>query len=432
MLAIALFSPYGAFAQTETLLHTFTGGNDGSEGGNFINNIGSDAGNLVFGPSGNLYGSAVLGGTTETVCDNDGCGVIYELAPNGSGEWAQNTLHMFSGSDGFWPQSGVVLDQAGNIYGTTEWGGPCLTTGCGPNCLISGCGVAYELSPAGGGQWNFKILHAFTGGADGANPWGNLILDASGNLYGGTVLGGSLTKCPTEGCGVIFELSPQANGSWKETVLHTFAQTDGDQTYGGLTLDPAGNLFGTTAHGGPVGWGVVFRLAPGSSGKWTYSIVHAFSGYSDGANPAGNLLIDRAGNIFGATTDGGVHACGGDEGCGVIFGISRSPTGEWIKHNIYTVPSSGSTSAVGSIAADSSGNLYETLLGSGGIYGAVIELSPGSSGWTESTVFDFSGIATGEYPNGGVVLDSAGNLYGATRTGGSGSCSCGVVYEIVR
>ena len=430
MLAIALFSTYGAYAQTEILLHTFTGGNDGSEGGNF-SSIGSDAGNLVFDSSGNLYGSAIQGGAAETVC-GAGCGVIYELSPNGSGDWAQNILHIFRGSDGFMPKSGVVLDPAGNIYGTTEWGGPCLITGCGPNCLIYGCGVAYELSPAGGGQWNFKILHAFTGGADGANPWGNLILDASGNLYGGTVLGGALGKCPSEGCGVIFELSPQANGSWKETVLHTFAQTDGEQSYGGLTLDASGNLFGTTAHGGSVGWGVVFRVAPSSSSKWTYSILHDFVGYQDGANPAGNLLIDRAGNIFGATTDGGLHACGGDEGCGVIFEISPSSTGRWTKRNLYIVPDSASILPNGSMAADSAGNLYETLRGSGGIYGAVIELSPGSSGWTERTVFDFSGTATGEYPNGGVVLDPFGNLYGATSTGGLGSCSCGVIYELVR
>lgn len=425
MLAAVLVLAGAAWSQTETVLHTFTGGLDGSQGGGFFDATGSDSGNLIFDAAGNLYGTAFQGGTSNPICDNGTCGVVYELSPDGGGGWTSKTLHAFSGgNDGFWPRSGVVMDASGNIYGTTEWGGPFPT-----KCLGNGCGVVYELSPNGSGGYSTAILHAFTGGGDGSNPYGNVILDSAGNLYGTTLLGGPLTAC-NEGCGVAFKLSRNSSGTWTEQVLHIFRQTDGDQPMGGLVMDAAGNLYGSTVHGGAVGWGVVFKLSPNSSGGWTETTVHAFAGNHDGANPSGNLLLDAAGNIFGATGAGGVHACGGDEGCGVIFEILPAAGGGWTKRNLYTLPSTGATFPNGSLSMDSAGNLYEAVFGVGGsIPGSVIKLTKGS-GYSESTILDFTGSTDGGNPDGGVILDASGNLYGTASRGGSTSCACGVVFEI--
>lgn len=426
MFAAVLVITSAAMAQTESVLHTFTGGMDGSQGGGFFDATGSDAGNLVFDDAGNLYGTAFQGGITNTFCDNGTCGVVYELSPDGSGGWSEKTLHAFTGGeDGFWPRSGVVIDASGNIYGTTEWGGPYPA-----NCLGHGCGVVYELSPNGHGGYKTTVLHAFTGGADGANPYGNLILDSAGNLYGTTLLGGSLTAC-SEGCGVAFELSRDANGSWSEELLHTFRWTDGDQPYGGLVLDSTGNLYGSTTMGGTAGRGVIFEVSPKAGGGWQETTVHNFEGFVDGTLPAGNLLLDTEGNIFGATFEGGLPACAGDLGCGLIFELQRQ-SGGWNISNLYIVPHDSPPSPTGSLSMDSAGNLYEALAGySNAVPGSVIKLTK-SSGYSETTIFEFSASATagGEYPDGGVTLDRVGNLYGTTSSGGSTSCGCGVIYEI--
>jgi len=217
-------------AGTETVLRTFTGIGSGTNAG------------LILDSAGNLYGTTPTGGV--------GLGMVFKLSSGGS---AFKVLYSFTGgADGRGPLAGVIQDAAGNLYGTTTGGGS------------SGAGVVFELircdsEPSG---YEFKVLYTFTGGTDGRTPYGGLVLDAAGNLYGTTFEGGSFKVC-SDGCGTVFKLSP--NGT--ETVLHSFTGGDGALPTAGLILDPAGNLYGTTFWGGGRSdacrfCGVVFRLAP--------------------------------------------------------------------------------------------------------------------------------------------------------------------------
>jgi uncharacterized repeat protein (TIGR03803 family) len=228
---------------TESVLYTFTGGADGD---------GPLAG-LIF-DAGDLYGTTVGGGASDE-------GVVFKLAPNSHGTWTESVLYSFTGgADGAHPYAGLVFDAAGNLYGTT------YASGAYNN------GVVFKLTPNPEGTWTESILHTFTGGADGATPYAGLIFDAAGNLYGTTDLGGGGTACTSgsghmTGCGVVFKLAPKPDGSWTESVLHTFTGgADGANPYAGLIFHAAGNLYGTTTHGGFDNNGVVFELTPTSSG----------------------------------------------------------------------------------------------------------------------------------------------------------------------
>jgi len=204
---------------------------------------GQPVGNLIFDSSGNLYGVASLGGTYAR-------GAVYELSPTANGGWAEKLLHSFNGTDGFDPYAGVILDAAGNLYGTTTDGG----TGSCPN----GCGVVYELVRQPGDIWKEKVLHNFNG-TDGYEPFANLIRDAAGNLYGTAFYGGD----PNCSCGVVFEVSPTANGGWSEKTVYAFHGADGSLPYSSLIFDAAGNLYGTTYAGGSKGGGTAFEIILG-------------------------------------------------------------------------------------------------------------------------------------------------------------------------
>jgi uncharacterized repeat protein (TIGR03803 family) len=272
---------------TETILHDF-GGPDG----------GVPQGNLIFGPDGTLYGTTLVGGAF-------GYGTVFHLTPGGKGKWNETVLHSFSATDGAYPYAGLAIDAAGNLYGTTQEGGP------------HGDGTAFQLSPGAKGKWTETVLHSFSG-ADGQFPYGWLILDVHGNLYGTTYSGGTYDS------GAVFELAHSRNGSWTETVLHSFISNYGENPVAGLISDAAGNLYGTLAYGDnqtcALGCGSVFKLAPGAHGKWTETLLHAFTG-SDGGNPYAGLTLDRAGNLYGPTIGGGDSNKCGDSGCGVLFEI---------------------------------------------------------------------------------------------------------------
>jgi uncharacterized repeat protein (TIGR03803 family) len=273
----------------QTQLYSFTGGNDG---GNPLE------GDLVFDSAGNLYGTTHVGGLY-------GYGAVYELTPAGKG-WTESVIYSFAGgNDGASPWSNVILDSAGDIYGTTGRGG---NTGCGG----AGCGTVYELMPSGSG-WVEKILYTFQGGDDGTYADGALLRDSSGNLYGGTLKGGA------NGGGTVYELMP-SDGGWKFNVLYSFPGSEA-ALIAALIMDPAGNLYGTTQYGGANGDGSVFELSP-SGNSWIYSELHDFTYGLDGGIPVGRLLRDASGNLYGTAFGGGTNGCNGPYGCGVVYEIT--------------------------------------------------------------------------------------------------------------
>lgn len=293
----------------QTVLYTFDGSPHGS----------GPSASLIFDSAGNLYGTTASGGNNK-LCFLNGCGVVFELSPSSTG-WKQKILHTFSGGrDGAYPQAGLVLDAAGNLYGTTTNGGNNLFT-CGG--IFPGCGVVFELSPKSTGGWKETVLHTFSGGKDGALPVAGLIFDPSGNLYSTTSAGGGAANC--QECGVVFRLSHTSSG-WKENVLHTFTCcSGGGMPHAGLIRDTAGNLYGTASEFGDMtacnsGCGVVFKLSRLSGGGWKETVLHAFD-KSDGGAPYASLIFDSAGNLYGTTAGGGNLSDCFSAGCGVVFQI---------------------------------------------------------------------------------------------------------------
>jgi uncharacterized repeat protein (TIGR03803 family) len=339
------------------------------------------------------------------------------LATVAFGATTETVLYSFKGgSDGAGPNSALAADSSGNLYGTTSFGG-------NNNCFGSGCGIVYELSPSANGEWTEKILYTFTGGADGSVP-GGVILDSAGNLYG-TTYGGGNPNCDNGGigpCGTVFELSPNANGTWTETVLHAFTgNPDGANPEGGLVMDPSGNLYGTTIFGGngaPQGFGAVFEVSPTKSG-WTESVIYNFSGYPDGADPTGSLIFDSAGNLYGTTSAGGVSST--FLGFGTVFKLAPTP-GVWQKTTLYSFQGGGNGGDPASgVVYDTKGNIFGSLSNFANGYGALFELSPlAGGGWGETMLYNFcsrNNCIDGNGP-GTVLLDQAGNIYGLTGSGG--------------
>jgi len=266
--------------------------------------------------NGRIYGTTVEGGNGGPSPDCCfGSGTVFELVPSKNASWTENVIYRFdsNGAGPAQPETNVVFDKSGNVYGTTYWG---TTNG---ECGGGGCGVVFELTP-GGTTWPFSVLHNFTS-QDGAYPMGNLTIDSHGNVYGATEAGG-----PMQG-GVAFEVTAGTSG-WTETVLHDFGEnTDGAMPLAGLTLDTHGNLYGSTFYGGGLGtcgsaWppstcGTVFALKPNSNGGWTEIILHRFSGGADGSLPIGGATLDPNGNVFGVTDSGGRN------NSGTVFELSR-------------------------------------------------------------------------------------------------------------
>ncbi len=372
-----------SLAATGAILHTFTGGNDGA----------NPAGTLVLDKSGNLYGTAQTGGAAKN-------GVVFELSPSSKG-WKETVLYTFAGgNDGSQPASGLVFDAAGNLYGTTIEGGS------------SNAGTIFELSLANG-KWTKTTLLTFTNGLDGGYPVsGSLIFDAKGNLYGTTQTGGS------GGEGTVFELSP-SNGAWTETVLYNFNGSDTGY-YPGYTLafDRKGNLYGTTGGGGP-NYGIVYQLSPNSNGSWTYKVIYTFEGGYEGGYLLAGVILDAAGNLYGET------AIGSPSGNGLVYELSPQSNGTWTETVLWAFDLGDGSYPSGGLTFDDKGNLYGTTSsgGSGGCTfpgcGTVFQLTPSNGGWTESRLYSFTGTKDGSYPTSGVTVDSNGVVYGSTYLGGA-------------
>jgi uncharacterized repeat protein (TIGR03803 family) len=379
-------------ASTEKVLHAFSGGSDGSE----------PYGGVVFDQAGNLYGTTQFGGTHAQ-------GNVFRLTHTTLG-WRETVLHSFAGgSDGAVPIGGVILDGAGNLYGTTSSDGD-------PACQ---CGNVFELTPSGTG-WTKSTLHNFTGGVDGASPGAGLILDGAGNLYGTTVYGGYPTKSQcvaTAGCGTIFKLTPSVTG-WTELVVHRFSGSDGNQPFASLAFDPYGFLCSTTYIGGGYGVGIAFDG----------SARHSFNTTSKaGSHPLGSLISDSAANLYGTTYDSPAP------GQGAVFKLTPAPNGPYfITYVLHTFTGSDGARPASGLIFDKAGNLYGTTTvggASSGFAGTVFKLTPSGTGWTETLLHSFTGGNDGAQPYAGVILDQAGHLYGTTLSGGAHGA--GVVFEVI-
>ncbi|MBZ5572433.1 MAG: hypothetical protein LAO09_11220 [Acidobacteriia bacterium] len=466
-LLATLFLISHASASDGKLLYRFPYGHDGA----------GSATALTLDESGNLYGTA--GGGTY------GAGIVFKLTPSGNGSWTKSVLYAFRGAeDGAMPQAGVVLDSGGDLYGTTSCGGGPL--GISFACT-RGAGTVFKLSPHEG-EWSESVLHNFSGAPDGAYPAAGLVLDKAGNLYGTAEFGGSAnSSCGSTGCGVVFEVAPSQSGTWSETVIHTFDfdynGIEGAYPTGDLVFDNAGNLYGTTSRGPyhndgggivfqlspmiggtwqesiiynlpasniccfpgpdlafdakgnifgsaptyPGNSGIVFELQPQPDGTWDGSVLYTFSDPNNGTYPSGKIVVDDVGNLYGTTVEGGGTGCYG-YGCGVVFQLS-SNSGVWTETVLFRLSGRRGCCPEGGLVRDPVGNLLGVASGGGsGGLGSLFELSQGQNGWAASLLHTFHSAQRGAIPQGALVADASGNLFGTTQSGGAHAM--GSVFEI--
>ena len=355
---------------------------------------------LVADHSGNLYGTTEYGGINDN-------GVVFELIPPSAvgGPWTEVVLYSFqSGNDGARPMGGLAFDKAGNLYGTTAYGGS------------SGYGSVFQLSPPSiaGGPWTETVLYVFRGGADGEMPISGVILDSLGNLYGTTESGGTI------GAGTVFELSPPAvqGAAWTETLLLSFDGYGGSHPYGGLLLSPTGDLFGTTI-GTLCCYGAVFKLDRPTRGQnnWRESVLYTFSG-NNGAGPIGNLALGSDGTLYGVTNEINDYGLG----YGTVFQLT--PAGPWTETTIYNF--TGGNNAAPLNLTFHQGNLYGTTQGYENS-GLVFELTLQGGSWVETILHDFAGT-DGSWPAARLIF-SKGGFYGTTVSGGY--YGQGVFFEVM-
>jgi uncharacterized repeat protein (TIGR03803 family) len=379
-------------ASTEKVLHAFTGGSDGKQ----------PYAGLIFDQAGNLYGTTESGGA-------HGLGVVFRLTRTATA-WKEKVLHSFAGgSDGAIPIGGVILDGAGNLYGTTSSGGDAACQ----------CGNVFELSPLGSG-WKKTTLYNFTGGSDGASPGAGLVFDGAGNLYGTTVYGGQVpkSKCTSDGgCGTIFKLAPTGTG-WTEFVVQRFGGSDGSQPFAALTFDANGILCGTTYAGGAYGLGTAF----GEGSRHSFNATAKAGSYL-----LGSLVSDSGSNLYGATYNSPAP------GQGAVFKLRPAAGGpSFITTVLHTFTGSDGSQPAAGLIFDGAGNLYGTTTAGGassGFAGTVFKLTLSGTHWTETVLYSFTGGKDGAQPYAGVILDQAGNLYGTTLMGGAHGA--GVVFEVI-
>jgi uncharacterized repeat protein (TIGR03803 family) len=383
VLTFLLCSISNGNAATQKVLYAFTGGIDGD-----IPYAG-----VIFDPAGNLYGATEAGGLY-------GKGTVFQLRPSG-GAWTEAVLYNFTGGpDGDQPIGGLAIDEIGNLYGTAADGGD-------PFCT---CGTVFKLSPSDSG-WTFTVLHAFTGGKDGGAP-GSSLRYGGGYLSGTTVYGGPSNQ------GTVFSL-PTSGGS---DFNAAFALHNGNQPWGGINSWS----YGTTYAGGK--WGV------GNVYEWTYGhhllVKHVFNLTGPaGRYPLGELLNENPAGVpkmYGTTSSGGV----GGHGAVYLLTASQYLYDVWLTSVLHSFSGPDGSSPGAGLVMDPAGNLYGTTVFGGsdpGNAGTVFKLTPGAKNkWTHTLLYSFTGGADGGQIYSGVVLDSAGNLYGTAAGGGNG----GVVYEV--
>ena len=408
------FATVMAQAQTITVLHSFTGGRDGA---NPMAGLSTDG-------HGNLYGTAAMGA--------HGYGTVFKLGHAGSG-WVLTPLYAFQGgSDGEYPVARVVFGPNGTLYGTTRNGGG---TGCS-----TGCGTVFNLQPSPTACANFlcpwieTILTRFASG--GAYPLSEVTFDNSGNIFGTTQYG---VPFPGEGscdpdCGLVYELSP-SNGGWTESTPYGFKDGSfgqlGAYPVGGVTFDNAGNLYGGV-NGGYYGDGLIYKLTPPGDPYWTFQDLYDLNG--GGAGPVAKMILDPSGTFYGVN-EGFNPGYGGQPGS--VFSFAPNGSG-WTYTTLHTFSTAGGGPA-GNLLRDSAGNLYGTTIKGGNQYGlcpydgcgTIFELSPSNGGWVYTVLYDFTGGSDGAAPYSNLVMDANGNLYGTASAGGNSNCAggCGVVFE---
>jgi uncharacterized repeat protein (TIGR03803 family) len=398
LMATMVLAPAASAQSKFKILHEFVSLHDGAE----------PLSGLIFDQSGNLYGTTATG-------RRDANSMVFQLTPNLDGSWTEKVLYQFTGSsDGGEPHAGVILDKAGNLYGTTINGGNV------------GCGVVFKLTPNADGSWTESVLYSFMGGNDGCAPYAGLIFDQAGNLYGTTLSGGSLQL------GTVFELS-RSSGGWKESTLYSFkGGNDGNYPYASLIFDQGGNLYGTTIYGGSYyQHGIAFQLTPSPDKSWSEKVLYRFTGGVDGDLPVASLILDQTGNLYGTTLFGGTYKSG------TVFQLTRKPDGSWkekVLHSFHPGGKDGYEPSSGLIF-DATGNLYGTTRFGGNLSctgngcGVVYKLAPNSDGaWKETVLHNFFDHPAA-IPEAGVIFDARRNLYGTTA--GAGGTTFGSVFEII-
>ncbi len=405
-----------AFGQTYKVLWSFAGSpTDGAY----------PVSGLVGDTQGNLYGTTVNGGTVVP-CQSTGCGAAFELSPNGDGMWTERLLYSFCAddttcADGYYPLSGLIFDHSGNLYGTTSWGG---SSSCGYRC-----GTVFELSPSGNGQpWIEQVLYNFCASnercPDGGQPESQLVFDATGNLYGTTFTGGEFNA------GTVFEVSPGGNG-WSETVIHNFCTgghgsicPDGSEPAAGVTFDKAGNLYGTTTRGGVnhySGNGAIYKLSPGSNG-WTETVLVGFGFLSKIAGMVAPVSFDPKGNLY-TTQSLGYYGVGG------VLQLVKSTQK---LRNVFwglNAPVLGGAPTGGVFVDPKTNAIYGTNSFGGAFANGTVWKIDAAGNQTALYAFcQQSNCADGQQPMSSLYMDSAGNLYGTTQYGGA--YGKGVVFEI--
>jgi uncharacterized repeat protein (TIGR03803 family) len=451
-------SPY-----TESVLYGFSGFCTGPGCANGT----SPAAGLIEDTAGNLYGTTSAGGASVLF------GTVFKLTPNGSGGYTESVLYNFCSqggnncTDGANPLAGLIEDASGNLYGTTAEGGANYNS----TCYEATCGTVFKLAPNGDGSYSETVLYSFcaqggTACTDGGSPLAGLIEDASGNLYGTTWHGGATIPygSSTTTAGTVFKLAPNGNGSYSESVLYSFCSqsgcADGEWPESGLIEDASGNLYGTTSNGGATitvsgnstTGGTVFKLTPKGDGSYSESVLYSFcsqSGCTDGLSPSTSLIEDTSGNLYGTTWLGGTNCQYGyaGDGCGTVFKLAPNGDGGYSENVLYSFCAQGGAGCPDGFAPssglieDASGNLYGTTSG-GGVYyhvqndgGTVFELTPSGTGYTETVLYSFCALSSGNIacadgspPQGGVIEDASGNLYGTTNSGGPNSY--GTVFKL--
>ena len=399
-----------AAAQTFNLLYSFQGPSDGM----------TPNGEVILDRSGNLYGTTADGGSSRLAV-----GTAFELDNTGK----ETTLYSFSGTagDGTYPV-GKIVRRGDDIYGVTASGGECSLS-------TAGCGIMFKITAG-----EETIVHTFTA-VDGSSPVGGLVASGSGKLYGVTAqgsIGSPPQGCGVLGCGVVFEFDGN-----KVTPIYSFGGVpDGADPEAGLIVDSGGNLFGTTNLGGAFNWGTIFELSPQLDGTWTEQVLYSFTGKRDGAEPRGGLAMDAKHNLYGTTLIGGhFHTVGPCRpGCGVVFKLKQISGGVWAEKvlHLFGDTDDDGQEPYGRLVRDPHGNLYGVTLG-GGIagLGVVFEIDTSAN---ERILHTFGGAPDdGARPSAGLTIDSAGNLYGTTAQGGSGSAlacvsgnpqGCGTVFKV--
>jgi uncharacterized repeat protein (TIGR03803 family) len=335
-------------------------------------------------------------------------------------------IYSFAGAtDGAYPESDLIMDTAGNLYGTTNGGG------------AGGCGTVFELTRAKDG-WTHQVLYSFVSSSnDGCGPTAGLIFDSAGNLYGTTAGGGF--NCGG-GCGTVFKLAPNSHGGWTESILYSFTGSNGDGANPNtdLVFDNKGTLYGTTWAGGRgtgcyIGCGTVFRLAPNSDGIWTESIVHTFAGAPDGSHPASGLVLDADANIYGTTVYGGTENCeDGPRGCGAFYKLTPDSGGGWTESVLYSFHRFQGTAKnpSGGLLFTADGQLVGSSSLGGDRSGALFQLEQTKKGWEQAVLYRFYGTPDGESPVGRLVIGPNGEVYGVTAFGGKNANNYGTVFEL--